>query len=178
MSIKKKTALFDENGKRISDYYDYLTIMSCGTIQAIKGGEAFYNKRNQDGTLFCKEFYKNNILMFGNNYAIRVTLEDGSHNLMTREGKLLLKRRDYTVINNSMKSYYALVQKNGKYNIVDKNGCLISKVWFNAISFDECNTTDGWKVELPNGKYNILKRDGTFVFKRSVEYSKLKEALG
>lgn len=176
MSIKKKTALFDENGKRISKYYSSMVIFSDKTVKVIQNDQAFWNKIKDDGTLFCKEFYKDKIFNFYYYYAEKVTLEDGSDNLITEDGELLLKRRDYTVVSN-MRSHYALVRKNGKYNIVDKNGCLISKVWFNAISFDECNTTDGWKVELPNGKYNILKRDGTFAFKRSVEYSKLKEAL-
>ena len=181
MSIKLKTALFDENGKRISEYYEFIWKYSDGTIKVMKNWKEYWNKINKDGTLFCKKFYRSehlrsDYLDFGHYYAIKVTLEDDSQNLITRNGELILKRSDYTVIGN-MKSHYALVRKNGKYNIVDRTGRLISKVWFNAISFDDQDVMDVWKVELSNGKYNLLKRDGTFVLKRSVKYSKLKEAL-
>ena len=181
MSIKLKTALFDENGKRISEYYEFIWKYSDGTIKVMKNWKEYWNKINKDGTLFCKKFYRSeherkDYLDFGHYYAIKVTLEDESQNLITRDGTLILKRKDYIVLGN-MKSYYALVQKNGKYNIVDRTGRVISKMWFNAISFDDHEVMDMWKVELPNGKYNLLKRDGTLLLKKSVTYNEIKDAL-
>lgn len=175
MSVNLKTAFFDETGKRVSGYYDSILVSFNGNVSAKRNGREVYNKITEHGKLFCKEFYRSISICFENNYAVKVILEDGSENLITRDGELLLKKRDYKVISN-MKKDLAIVSRNGVYNIVGRDGVVISKAWFEVVSFTE--SEDMWIVGAKNGKYNILRRDGTFVLKQWVDdHNEIKEIL-
>ena len=144
MRIVKKKALYDDEGKRLSKFYDHICDCISGkpideVLRVIDdiNGEALFNIINATtGKELSKEWF---LKMYGFFYkdidAVIVKRIDESYNLLNREGKLIMKRNNYEVLTDLRNGVAVVKNKKGKINFVNSEGKLVLNTWKEAILF-------------------------------------------
>lgn len=169
MQVLTKQALYDDDGNRLSDFYDYVNPISVdGFIRVEKkiGKRTLCNFITTEGKQLSKEWFLEAHHFQKGHEAVVVQRIDKSFNLLNREGKFVLRHKKYIPIGPLNNNGAAIVSnKENKENFVNSEGKLISKIWFKEVYPWE---KGGAIVEVSNNRYNYLKKDGTFLLDKAL----------
>lgn len=175
MAFNKRVALYDDNGNRISDYYEDIHISkdSDGRFAIVernaeKGKEYTFIK--EDGTILCDEWFADVESFKKGDTGVKVRMWGGINAILLDTGKVIVRNRGYKVESN-LKNGFAIVSKRGKQNVINAKGNLISKKWFHEIR--ETNIQGGyiWVID-ENDRSNYMTIDGKMLFEKFVDYFK------
>lgn len=173
MTFNKKVALYDDNGNRISDYYEDIHISkdSDGRFAIVernaeKGKEYTFIK--EDGTLLCNEWFADVENFKKGDTGVKVRMWGGINAILLDTGKVIARNRGYKVESN-LRNGLAIVSKKGKQNIINAKGNLVSKKWFHEIR--ETNIQGGyiWVMDEKD-RSNCITTDGKMLFEKFVDY--------
>lgn len=184
MTFNKKTALYDNDGNRISDYYEDIHISKEDNRFAIvertsQLGVAGINKEytfiKPDGTLLCNEWFVE-VARFGKkDNGVKVKIWDPKKGhcknaILLDTGKIIARNRYYKIESN-MVNGVAIVAKNGRRNVINDRGNLISKKWFREVKNLNIDDTFIWIMDEKD-RSNFMTRDGKMFFEDFVNYFK------
>lgn len=154
--------VMDLNGRVLLDkWYDYIADFSEGFAVVMKnqenGGDV-YNYVSENGTFLSEEWFLY-AKDFSNDRGI-VTMVNKKMNFIDRDGDFVFENGvdGLTDINNG----YSIITHNGKRNLVDTNGQVLSKKWFSIVlPMHVCGYARiGMRVGEHKFKYNLLSKDG------------------
>lgn len=162
--------VIDLNGRLLLDkWYDYIADFSEGfaVVMKTENSRDTYNYVSEDGTFLSEEWFLY-AKDFSNDRGI-VTMVNQKMNFIDRDGDFVFENGvdGLTDITNG----YSIITHNRKRNLVDVNGQLVSKKWFNVVFFmQECGYA---KVCMAVGeheyKYNLLSKDGEIALNEYVD---------
>lgn len=169
MNYITKTALFDKEGNRISDFFDEIDTESSEQFAIVKkyiNDEETFNFLKPDGKLLSAIWFKSVNFFREDDIAVKVVLLNGSENLLHYSGKLLLKRTDYKVKSNMNGTCRVVVvkNKNDKENYVNEEGKFVCKKWCYRL-----NEYGYGVAKVTEYKENLLRKDGKFVLKYAAD---------
>lgn len=177
MRILEKMALYDDEGKRLSKFYNYILdwIVDQPFDKVVRvsdkiNGENLYNIINATtGEELSKEwFLEMRMPFFECIEAVIVKRIDGSYNLLNRDGKLIIRHKNYEVLTHLIDGIAVVKNKKGKINFVNSAGKLVLNTWKEDIRFmrtaryffiaEKANKNCWWYIYNSEGK-KITEQD-------------------
>ena len=171
MRILEKMALYDDEGKRLSKFYNYILdwIVDQPFDKVVRvsdkiNGENLYNIINATtGEELSKEwFLEMRMPFFECIEAVIVKRIDGSYNLLNRDGKLIIRHKNYEVLTHLIDGIAVVKNKKGKINFVNSAGKLVLNTWKEDIRFmrtaryffiaEKANKNCWWYIYNSEGK--------------------------
>ena len=174
MEYLKKSALFNEEGERISDFFDEIDTESSAYFAIVRKTENdvdMFNCLQSDGTLLSKKWFKKVEPFKNEDISVRVIMLDDTENILHYTGKLLLKRKNYTVVANMRWCSTATIKnERGLFNLLTEEGKFVSKRWFYSVSEVKKTSCGYGVVKVLPDLYNILKKDGKLLLRYSADF--------
>lgn len=157
------------SGVPICDTYDGFFYDYEGYVKVVLKKDkksVLYNFVNAEGKEISPAWFKD-VGRFKDG-LVAVTLIDGSKNIMTSEGNLLLRKNNKYVILEPFYNFYIAYGSDGRSCLVSKEGKQVKLQWFDSICPLDKENKDNAKFFMVkrNGKYNVLDSSGEYILEK------------
>lgn len=169
MKIKKldKTKIISKlSGNTISDIYDGFFYDYEGYLKVVLKKDKktiLYNFVNESGEEISKIWFKK----YGKfkEGMVPVTLLDGTNNILTSDGQLILrKNNDFVSIEHFCNGFFIAKGKDGKYRLISRTGKQIKQYFDSIVPLDSENKDKAKFILVKRGpKCNIIGSDEEYL---------------
>lgn len=155
------------------DYEGYIKVVLKKDKKTI-----LYNFINEKGQELSKVWFKK-CGKFKNG-MVPVILTDGTHNILTSDGRLLLrKNNNYISIKHFANDFFIAQGIDQKYRLISREGKQIKR-YFDTVIVLDCETKNNEQYILVkrDSKWNVIGKDGEYLLERFfINANKLKNIL-